>query len=106
MTHAKGATTAAIPECNKDGAMMSDTLSRDNMVSYIILANLHTGATLLLHSCTLSSSVEPARNCVICEYHHASCPCVNIVYLQSRSFALALLSEFKMSTRTFFTEII
>ena len=78
----------------------------DNIVSYLIPAKFHTGPTLLLHSCTLSSSVEPARKFVICEYHHASCPCVNIVYLQSRGFALALLSEFKMLTRTFFTEII
>ena len=78
----------------------------DNIVSYLIPAKFHTGPTLLLHSCTLSSSVEPARKFVICEYHHASCPCVNIVYLQSRGFALGCLPEFAMSTRKFFTEII
>ena len=71
MTHAKGATTAAIPECNKDGAMMLYFLC-DNMVSYLIPAKFHTGATLLLHSCAVSSSVELARNFVNCEYHHAS----------------------------------
>ena len=78
----------------------------DNIVSYLIPAKIHTGPNLLLHCCTLSSSVEPARKFVICEYHHASCPCVNIVYLHRRDFALALLSEFKMLTRTFFPEII
>ena len=66
----------------------------DNMVSYLIPAKFHTGATLLLHSCAVSSSVELARNFVNSEYHHASWPCVSIVYLQSRSFALALRPDF------------
>ena len=78
----------------------------DNMVSYLIPANFHTSASLLFHSCAVSSSVQLARNFVNCEYHHGSWPCVCIVYLQSRRFALALFPDFKTYTRTFFSEII
>ena len=42
MTHAKGATTAAIPECNKDGAMMLYFLC-DNFVSYLVPTKNHAG---------------------------------------------------------------
>ena len=67
----------------------------DNMVSYWIPAKFHTSASLLFHSCAVSSSVHLARHFVNCEYYHGSWPCVSIVYLHSRCFALALFPDFK-----------